>query len=295
MNHFSVLDICWYCDFTTLILYVKTDSPVHLWTYYSDVEPQRHPRTRVIRGLQVPWDTYFCFVAWKSLEQDEPGDTLIHTFTWTDWPICLTRWFTHRGKIAGEWSPSCGPLFKRHRTQPTLETLHPFWDGKYWDCPRISPPEPPTHWDKVLYADTEFRMDGYIWGYFFGKWVGKPAPPPDETTDVYGLDNLKDITAHIDYVEIFARCSRSYYPYGAYTMAVYTYDTLYNSSYKEIGAGFKYDSWKLTTNPHTGKPWTVDEVNNLQAGITLLGGGSFGFLCCDHVYVEVFSCHMREY
>jgi len=138
MRHFAVLNLCWYLSPTELLLYVHTSAPVHLWTFYTDVEPRRHLKSRVVRGVELPWDTYFCFVAWKMLEQDEPGDTLEHTFTWIDWPACLTRWFTHRGTVAGEWSPSAGPIFKYHYQDLPWRTFF----TETWECPAPPPPLP---------------------------------------------------------------------------------------------------------------------------------------------------------
>ncbi len=74
-------------DFDTgVCIGLATNSPTHMTLYWTDIEPRKHPVTRVVRGLVVPWYTYFCFVAWRAVEQLEPGDTLYHSFSLSGWP-----------------------------------------------------------------------------------------------------------------------------------------------------------------------------------------------------------------
>lgn len=91
-----------------------TNNPCHLTQYWTDVVPQRHHATRTIRGALVPWGAYFCFVAWRKIEQTEAGDTLLHTFQNTPWPICQTRWLTFRGTVGADQSPSISAIFEKH-------------------------------------------------------------------------------------------------------------------------------------------------------------------------------------
>lgn len=58
-------------------------------------------------------DVYFCFTAYKDLEQEEAGDTYIHTFTLTPWPAGDTRYFYFHGEMAGVPAPSTSPIFGR--------------------------------------------------------------------------------------------------------------------------------------------------------------------------------------
>jgi len=118
MNNFAVLTIA-----QTIIAYgvrilITTNNPCHLTCYYTDQEPGIHRTSRTQRGLTVPWGAYFCFVGWLSVEQTEPGDTLIHTFDIIPWAYCQTNWFAFRGIVAGELSPSVSPIFKKHRQTP---------------------------------------------------------------------------------------------------------------------------------------------------------------------------------
>lgn len=114
MYNFALLSIA----YTRLGLGVQVETTsnaiCHLTLYWTDKKPWRHHSERLVRGLVVPWGTYFCFVAWHAVEQNEAGDTLTHTFDLPDWNYCETIWFTFRGTVGAEISPSGGPIFEKH-------------------------------------------------------------------------------------------------------------------------------------------------------------------------------------
>lgn len=118
IENFAVMDIQFLPYPDGLIITVATNDPCHLTCYWTDVKPQTHYQERVVRGASVPWSTYFCFVAWNTVEQQEEGDTLYHTFVITPWPYCVTKWFTFRGEVDEVVSPSVGPIFSHHNTTP---------------------------------------------------------------------------------------------------------------------------------------------------------------------------------
>jgi len=107
---------------------LTTDVPCHLWLCWTSKVPWVHRVTRLERGLTVPWDSYWCYVVWHVIDQDEPGDTLIHTYTWLGWQVCQTKYFRFHGKICGEVSPSDSPIFWKHYTYvPPPVILQEFW------------------------------------------------------------------------------------------------------------------------------------------------------------------------
>ncbi|MBA7576226.1 hypothetical protein ES708_18065 [subsurface metagenome] len=114
LQHFAVLEVSYLHFETSIAITCTTNNPCHLTCYYTDKEPLRHATTLVKRGVALPWGAYFCFVAWKSVEQQEAGDTLIHTFEVPDWSYCQTKWFTFRGTVAAALSPSVTALIKHH-------------------------------------------------------------------------------------------------------------------------------------------------------------------------------------
>ncbi len=114
LQHFAVLEVSYFHFETFIVITCSTNNPCHLTLYYTEKEPLRHTTSLVKRGVALPWGAYFCFVAWKSVEQQEAGDTLTHTFEVPDWSYCQTKWFTFRGTVAGELSPSVTALIKHH-------------------------------------------------------------------------------------------------------------------------------------------------------------------------------------
>lgn len=99
-------------------LVVTTDIPVHLFMRWSTTEPLKHPMSELRRGLIKLTGTRYCFVAWKENEQIEPGDTYVHTFIKTNWPVCQTRWFYFIGTKQAEEQPSSSAIFYKHRVAP---------------------------------------------------------------------------------------------------------------------------------------------------------------------------------
>ncbi|MBA7689594.1 hypothetical protein ES703_98102 [subsurface metagenome] len=91
-----------------------TKPECHLWLYWTDKEPWVHVSSRNERGLYVPWNAYWCFVDWHTIEQEEADDTTKHTFIWTGWEVCQTKWFRFHGNIDDVESPSDTAIFKKH-------------------------------------------------------------------------------------------------------------------------------------------------------------------------------------
>ncbi|MBA7585154.1 hypothetical protein ES708_27124 [subsurface metagenome] len=135
MNNFTVLNIAYTPTSTTLSFIITTNNPCHLTCYYTDKEPRRHRTARNQRGLTLPWGVYFCFVAWQSVEQIEPGDTLTHTFEIPDWSFCQTKWFAFRGTVSEVLSPSVSCLFQYHHPGPPalqkFESYEINWDYRF--------------------------------------------------------------------------------------------------------------------------------------------------------------------
>lgn len=116
MYNFALLTITYTRLGLGLRVHIATTRICHLTLYWTDKEPWRHHTTRLVRGLLVPWGTYFCFVAWHAVEQNEAGDTFTHTFDLPAWLYCQTRWFTFRGTVGPNISPSGTPIFEKHNS-----------------------------------------------------------------------------------------------------------------------------------------------------------------------------------
>lgn len=100
---------------TGYIIFVVTDRPCHLFMLWTNVDPRKHIDPVFERGLFIHSNPRFCFVAYEENEQEEPGDTLSHTFLKPDWRVCETRHFIFTGSRQDKIQPSMSNLFKLHR------------------------------------------------------------------------------------------------------------------------------------------------------------------------------------
>jgi len=104
-----------------------TNNPCHLWMRWTSIVPQKHINPVVRRGATVGTYIDQCFVVYEDNEQQEPGDTIIHTFLKEPWPPCTERWFYFWGTVAVQLSPSVSAIFYHHRicvpVEPPFITL----------------------------------------------------------------------------------------------------------------------------------------------------------------------------
>lgn len=160
--HFATLDLTYTYHPTSITFTLATSVPCHLDCFYTEKKPVKHPTERVIRGARLLWGTYFCFVAWKFVEQTELGDTIYHTFEMPDWVYCQVKWFTFRGTVNEVTSPSIGPIFTRHHPG-VLTTVNLGVSKKaYYRCVRSASPGDPD----VIYnlAHSQEQADTYFTG-----------------------------------------------------------------------------------------------------------------------------------
>jgi hypothetical protein len=129
---------------------------------------------------------------------------------------------------------------------------------------------------------------GGRWGYISGEIVYEYNYYNDNYyTDLYGLLNPYRRDAGLVKVKWMARAGKTLYPYGKYKRELYTHGTQYSSP---AGISLGTLGWICEifyNNPHTGIPWTIAEVDDLLAGITLGKGGGFGIPYCDCLQVIV--------
>jgi hypothetical protein len=95
-----------------------TNIKVHQFLRWSITPPQRHVRPVIVRGAVAGTFIDQCFVVYYDVEQNEPGDTLIHTFTFTDWPVCQTRYYYLWATKLAQLMPSASPIYTKHRLAP---------------------------------------------------------------------------------------------------------------------------------------------------------------------------------
>lgn len=103
---------------TTLKIILNTDVEVHMWLRWTEVEPVYHVHPKMKRGREVHSDGKYCFVEHQDIEQNEPGDTLAHTFDFPGWSECLWRWWYFWATAEGEATLSNTPIYKAHGFDP---------------------------------------------------------------------------------------------------------------------------------------------------------------------------------
>lgn len=87
-----------------------TDSPCHLWMRYKSTRPGKRLQPILRRGIQMHCTPIFAFYGAKKLEQQEAGDTLIHSFMLRPYLAPDHYFFYLYGQVAGVDSPSTSPV-----------------------------------------------------------------------------------------------------------------------------------------------------------------------------------------
>lgn len=173
-NHWALLDLKYeYLD-DGFKLTAYTDVPCHLFCRMTTTPPRKHELPGYRRGTYLQGEMRFCFVVYEDNEQDEPGDTLIHTFMKASWPICQTRWFYFVGTQGGAPSVSETAIFKFHFPAP--------------------PPEPPDPMLRLFIAGSDNRTvyrTGAYWPTIHDSATGTIHTTWDTPTyRIYGGDRL---------------------------------------------------------------------------------------------------------
>ena len=112
--HISVRDIDFHASSDGVRIRVTTDVPSHLFVRLSLQQPWVHMQPSIRRGVAFAEDVRFCFTVFEDNEQEEAGDTLLHTWWKTNWPVCTTKWLYVWGSRAGEICASTTAPFHYH-------------------------------------------------------------------------------------------------------------------------------------------------------------------------------------
>ena len=279
MNNFAVIEIAYAHWPAGILIRILTNNPCHLTCYHTDKTPLKHPLSRTIRGLTVPWGVYYCFVAYTAVEQTEPGDTLYHTFKITPWVECQTRWFTFQGTVGAVMSPSTGPIFKHHHPGAILDTLilRPNAPGDIEQYLAQYPANGPTdHWNKV---DDITPDEAATYVYAYNSNI-------DAYWDLYNIPNHTTEFGLIAFVEVTLRCQRQGAS-GRVKAYLKISGTKYRASpYQNVALNWTNYSFEWDTNPNTGIAWTWANIDALQVGLSL-GTAAFKLCRCTQVYLEV--------
>lgn len=151
LDHFAIMTYARRYFTNAALIHITTNNPCHLSLYYTSQKPLTHKVTRIIRGVGYPWGAYFCFVGWQIIPQLEAGDTYHHTFVLPGLSLNSRRFWTFRGTVAGNLSPSSGPIFEHYHPHQNIIVNSTF---ELW----ADSPQPPDHW---LYSSTPMEPPAF--------------------------------------------------------------------------------------------------------------------------------------
>jgi len=284
INNFAPLNIIQTLTPDGVIITLSTNVPCHLTCYWTDKHPLKHKTSRTDRGLPTLTAIYYCFVAWQTLEQSELGDTMYHTFVFSPWPVCETRWFTFKGNVADIESPSIGPIFTKHLTQhlPLAFDLRPIAPGIQCLISTEVGQPCPNHWANLndTFPDGDSSM---IWHSIF-EWkhdlytIETPSLPIYTPTKVTLCGTFKKLGPHVitPLAQFAIRTHSTTYLYAILDTPIFDWQL------------FTHD---LILNPFTGISWTPAEILDLQIGVGLgmyqHAGINYSTAACTQVYVNI--------
>lgn len=133
----------------------------------------------------------------------------------------------------------------------------------------------PENWQYIQYQDSRYLRANY---------------QHESDTDTYELsdhDSAKQFGS-IYSIELVIRYLKSGWGQGI-AGAIYINDTLYNTEEKVTDAGSDDGIYRteMAYNPVTGEPWTWDDIDTLEAGVTSYIGSLGSHADIDQVYVTV--------
>ena len=160
---------------------------------------------------------------------------------------------------------------------PVTVILRPNGPGYTTQIP-VQYPNSGAHWDKVD-EETPDENQTYV----------RSTYASGEKQDLYELSDIPVgpiiINAVTEYIRWYSELGEG--SNSPHFFAIRTHDTTYLIVCTLLGKTYYQTySHSWTLNPYTGQPWTLDEVNALQAGVSLLNNYYFNFRCTQ-VYVEV--------
>ncbi len=141
-------------------------------------------------------------------------------------------------------------------------------------------PSSGEHWDKVDDQPTPDDFDTYVSTESSRHWE-KDLYNLSDYTGAGGDETITDVTVYFRYAAGGS--------YEVRAMAeIKTHDEAFSGpTVSQSGTTFVTESWQCPVNPATDDPWTWEEINDLQAGITMRGDHRTRPALCTQVYVVV--------
>jgi len=107
-------------------------------------------------------------------------------------------------------------------------------------------------------------------------------------TDTYATEDISSNSCNISKVTVFCRGQKSTIFITGYLRVVLRIGgTDYQSSAFALNNSWTTFSQEWLLNPSTGLPWTWDDINNLEAGVSLRSNSPWFTSKCTQVWIEV--------
>lgn len=148
-------------------------------------------------------------------------------------------------------------------------------------------PASDEHWDKVDdgggYLGPTDGDDTYI--------QNDSAAPSNYKKDLFNMESLPANALSIVYVMLGCRVRRTDSPTTYLRISGKTNGVEFSPGISIARETWRSHQFSYHVNPITGNPWTVDEVNALQAGVALRSRDGSTFARCTQVFAEVSYNH----
>jgi len=135
-------------------------------------------------------------------------------------------------------------------------------------------PSSGSHWDKVDDGPTHDGADTRIYQFSVTPY-----------RDLYLLGDLPADAGTIESITVNVVVKKGGGTCYSWT-SIKTGGTVVDGDQVSPTTAWLVYSTVYTTNPVTGLPWTVDDINSLQAGVKLRGADAYS-VTCTAVYVDV--------
>lgn len=107
-------------------------------------------------------------------------------------------------------------------------------------------------------------------------------------TDTYSVLDVGENACTISAIRVYGRCHKTTLIFSGHMRpAIVIGGTLYQGSSHSVGNSWTDYSEEWTTNPSTGLPWTWDDIDELEAGVSLQSDFPIFSTKCTQVWVEV--------
>lgn len=168
-----------------------------------------------------------------------------------------------------------------------LRTLSVNGDGDETGVPGLYLAD--THWEAVATMEdptAEFTPNSFIYTDAYQTWV----------RDLFTIESVN--AGIFDALHIKCIGTRTYgyhiYKYALKMPGEAVWESAEHSFDTQNPPQDGVDE-NLTTNPITGKPWSVDDLADLQVGVSLNMLGSFGYVIIYHLYIELENYALVSY